>query len=82
MATKKRIHVVPVVVAEEDIQRVVYGLVHQTVMRMLGPGGTFAVAVRTDESDALFAEMVAETLAWEVAADIESAELPSARLSA
>lgn len=82
MGAKKRIHVVPVVVPEEDVQRLVYARVHDTVTRMLGPGGSFAITVRSDQSDSVFTEMVAEALAWEVAADIELSQRPSARLTA
>ncbi len=62
------------------MQRVVYARVREEVMRLLGPDGPFAVTVRVDRSDGIFSDQVAETLAWEVAATIESSERPSARL--
>jgi hypothetical protein len=54
----------------------VYDLVLQRANTMFGPGSSFAVTVRTgDESDTLFGETVAETLAWDVSLGLDKREI-------
>jgi hypothetical protein len=59
-----------------DMQQMVYDLVLQRANAMFGPGSSFAVTVRTgDESDTLFGETVAETLAWDVSLGLDKREI-------
>jgi hypothetical protein len=42
---------------------------------MFGPGSSFAVTMRTgDESDRVFSETIAETLAWDVSLSFDTRE--------
>jgi hypothetical protein len=58
-----------------DLQKLVYDLVLARTTAMFGPGSSFAVTIRTDgESDRLFSETVAETIAWDVSLAFEARE--------
>jgi hypothetical protein len=68
--------------SDEELQRLVFDLVHDRLLRTLGPGGSFAVTMRRDDDDAFFAETFAETIAWEVASTLRSPVIQPARLIA
>lgn len=55
-------------------QQLVYDLMRERLMELFGPGGSFRVTLgRATQGEAFFAETVANTVAWEVAAGVESA---------
>jgi len=58
--------------SEEELQRLVYNLVHDRLLSTLGPGGTFAVTIRHTDDDAFFAQTFAESIAREVASTLRS----------
>ena len=58
--------------SEEELQRLVYSLVHDRLLSTLGPGGTFAVTMRHTDDDAFFAQTFAESIAREVASNLRS----------
>jgi hypothetical protein len=69
--------------ADEDLQRLVYELVHDRLMRTLGPDGSFAVTIRRpNDDDALFATTLAESIAWDVASTLRSPVVQPAHLVA
>jgi hypothetical protein len=69
--------------SEEDIQRMVYDLVRDRVLRTLGPDGSFAVTMRhAGDVDGLFSETLAESIAWDVALRVQSPAVTAARLAA
>jgi hypothetical protein len=56
-----------------DLQQMVYDLVLERANSMFGPGSSFTVTLRMgDESNAIFAETVAETLAWDVSLGLDT----------
>jgi hypothetical protein len=68
----------PRVPTDVDMQQMVYDLVLERATKMFGPGSSFAVTVRTgDESDVLFGETIAETLAWDVSLGLDTRETRS-----
>lgn len=69
-------------VCEDDLQQVVYDLVRARIMRMVGPGGSFAITIRSDNDDAMFSETIAEAIAWDVSIRVETPSLTSAQLTA
>ena len=58
--------------SEEELQRLVYNLVHDRLLSTLGPGGTFAVTIRHTDDDTFFAQTFAESIAREVASTLRS----------
>ena len=58
--------------SEEELQRLVYNLVHDRLLSTLGPGGSFAVTIRHTDDDAFFAQTFAESIAREVASTLRS----------
>ena len=64
---------VPIRPSDEDIQRMVYDLVRERVMRTLGPNGSFSITMRTgDDASTFFTETYAESLAWDVASQVST----------
>ncbi|MDQ1556343.1 MAG: hypothetical protein QOI02_1345 [Actinomycetota bacterium] len=68
-------------IADDDLQQVVYDLVRARILRMVGPGGSFAITLRSNNGDALFSETIAEAIAWDVSIRVETPSLTSARLT-
>jgi len=58
--------------SEEELQRLVYNLVHDRLLSTLGPGGSFAVTIRHTDDDIFFAQTFAESIAREVASTLRS----------
>ena len=58
--------------SEEELQRLVYNLVHDRLLSTLGPGGSFAVTIRHTDDDTFFAQTFAESIAREVASTLRS----------
>jgi hypothetical protein len=60
---------------DADLQQLVYDLVLARATAMFGPGSSFAVTIRSDdESDRMFSETIAETLAWDVSLRFDARE--------
>ncbi len=60
--------------SESADQQLVYDLMRERLIELFGPGGSFRVTLgRATPEEALFAQTVAHTVAWEVAATVESA---------
>jgi hypothetical protein len=71
---------VPPAPSDVDLQQAVYDLVLERASAMFGPGASFAVTLRTgDESDTMFSETVAETLAWDVSLGLETRDFDAHR---
>ena len=61
--------------ADVDLQQLVYDLVLARTTAMFGPGSSFEVTIRTgDDSDRMFSETIAETLAWDVSLRFDTRE--------
>jgi hypothetical protein len=57
----------------DDLQQVIYDLVRERAGAMFGPGSSFTVTLRLgDQSDSIFSETVAETLAWDISLGLET----------
>ena len=58
----------------ESTDQLVYDLMRERLIELFGPGGSFRVTLgRATQDEALFAQTVAHTVAWEVAATVDSA---------
>ena len=59
--------------SESTDQQLVYDLMRERLLELFGPGGSFRVTLgRATADEAFFAATVAETVAWQVAAAVES----------
>lgn len=72
---------------ESTDQQLVFDLMRDRLMELFGPGGSFRVTLgRATTDEAFFASTVADTVAWEVAAAVEtsgaSAEAPRHEVAA
>lgn len=60
-------------------QQAVFDLMRERLFELFGPGGSFTVVLaRATPDEAVFADTVAETIAWQVAAALEP-QRPSKR---
>ncbi|MEP6480647.1 MAG: hypothetical protein ABJA94_01425 [Rhodoglobus sp.] len=63
--------------SEAADHQVVYDLMRQRLLELFGPGGSFRVSLgRATADEGFFAETIAETVAWEVAAAVEGKAAP------
>lgn len=61
-------------VPESADQQLVYDLMRERLLELFGPGGSFRVTLgRAAPDEGFFAATVADTVAWQVAAAVESA---------
>ncbi len=69
--------------SDDDVQRMVYELVRERMLRTVGPAGSFAIVMRgAGDDDTLFSETFAEAIAWDVAAQVDPRSTTTARLIA
>lgn len=60
-------------VSEAADQQAVFDLMRERLIELFGPGGSFRITLgRPTADDAVFTETVAQTIAWSVAASLES----------
>lgn len=59
--------------SESADQQLVYDIMRERLMELFGPGGSFRVTLgRATADEAFFASTVADTVAWQVAAAVET----------
>jgi hypothetical protein len=60
--------------ADERVQQLVHDLMRERLNELFGPGGSFRVTLgRATQDDAIFVSTVADTIAWDVAAALDTA---------
>ncbi len=64
----------------DEVQKLVFDLVRERLVEAFGPNGMWTVGMKGDgENQGVFSETVAESLAWDVAAQLHSSsEAPAA----
>jgi hypothetical protein len=67
--------------AVDDLQKRVYDSVRESVLATLGAGASFPVCLPGQDRYVFSTEAIAESIAWEVAVNLETDDIHSARLS-
>ncbi len=61
----------------DEVQKLVFDLVRERLVEAFGPNGLWTVGMKGDhEDDEVFSETVAESLAWDVAGQLQSPAAP------